>query len=197
MTLKTQPPPLRLGLSMVGSGSPAARRALVRHAAQIGFDVVHLIETPRPGVAGAARSGVLADLVLNGSYELLKLGQMDRVMVAIGPLRNTAGEMAEQVAVVRRKAETPVEPVEIAFNFLQVSIDDPTDLSVVRQLLPDAPEGELRRLATVLDGSIASAVDRVRHFYEELGISFLTFHMSDATAWNTLEAIASAVKPHR
>jgi hypothetical protein len=118
-------------------------------------------------------------------------------MVAIGPLRSTAGEMAEQVAVVRRMAETPVEPVEIAFNFLQVSIDDPTDLSVVRQLLPDAPEAELRRLATVLDGSIGSVVNRIRHLYEVLGISFLTFHMSDATAWNTLEAIAAAVKSHR
>jgi len=52
MTLKTQPPPLRLGLSMVGSGSPAAQRALLRHAAQIGFDVVHLIEVPRSGGAG-------------------------------------------------------------------------------------------------------------------------------------------------
>ncbi len=197
MTVKPQPPPLRLGLSMIGSGSPATQRALVRHAGQIGFDVVHLIEAPRSGGAGAARSGVPADLVLNGSHELLKLGQMDRVMVAIGPLRSTAGEMAEQVAVVRRKAETPVEPVEIAFNFLQVSIDDPTDLSVVRQLLPDAPDAELRRLATVLDGSTASAVDRIRHFYQELGISFLTFHMSNATQWNTLEAIASTVKPHR
>ena len=169
----------------------------VRHAGQIGFDVVHLIQTPRWGVAGAARSGLFADLVLDGSYELLKLGQMDRAMVAIGPLRGTAGEVAEQVAVVRRKAETPAETVEIAFNFLQVSIDDPTDLSVVRQLLPDAPDAELRRLATVLDGSTASAVDRIRHFYEDLAISFLTFHMSDATAWNTLEAIVSAVKPRR
>lgn len=155
----TSPPPLRLGLSTIASGSPAAQRALVRHAGQIGFDVVHLIQTPRWGVAGAARSGLLADLVLDGSYELLKLGRMDRAMVAIGPLRGTAGEIAEQVAVVRRKAETPVETVEIAFNFLQVSIDDPTDLSVVRQLLPDAPDAELRRLATVLDGSTASAVD--------------------------------------
>jgi hypothetical protein len=195
--LKTQPPPLRLGLSMVGSGSPAAQRALLRHAGQIGFDVVHLIEVPRSGGAAAARSGVPADLVLNGSYELLKLGQMDRVMVGIGPLRSTGGEMAEQVAVVRCKAETSAEPVEIAFNFLQVSIDDPNDLSVVRQLLPDTPEAELRRLATVLDGSTASAVDRIRHFYEELGISFLTFHMSHATEWKTLAAIASAVKTHR
>jgi hypothetical protein len=197
MTLKTQPPPLRLGLSIIGSGSPAAQRALARHAGQIGFDVVHLIERPRSGASGAARSEVLGDLVLDASYELLKLGRMDRVMVAIGPLRGTAGEMAEQVAVVRRSTETPVERVEIAFNFLQVSIDDPTDLSVVRQLLPDAPEAELRRLATVLDGSIVSAVNRIRHFYQELGISFLTFHMSDATAWNTLEAIAAAVKSYQ
>lgn len=186
--------PLRLGLSVMGSGSSAAQGAQVRRAMRIGYDFVHLIEPSRPNATGGGQLDTLGDSVIEAAYQLLVLGRRGRDLVAIGPLRCRAGDVAQQVAYVREKTDDLPEPLELAFNFLQVSIDDPADLTVVRQLLPGSSVAELRQLMTVLDGSASAAVSRIRCLHEEFGISFFTLHMSAGTSWNTLEAIATAVK---
>ena len=187
-------PPLRLGLSVVGAGPPAAQGAQVRRAMRIGYDVVYLIKAPRSSATAENQPDRLGDSVVGASYQLLKLARRERDLVAIGPLRCTTGEMAQQVAYVRDKTDDLPEPVELAFNFLQVSIDDPADLTVVRELLPGIPVAKLRQLMTVLDGSVSAAASRIRCLYEKSGISFFTLHMSTRTTWNTLEAIAAAAK---
>jgi len=109
-------------------------------------------------------------------------------------LNCATGQVAHQVEIVRQRSSDLDGPIELAFNFLQVSIDDPDDFSVVRQLLPGSSDRELRRLATVLDGSISMAVRRIRLYYEEFGISYFTLHMPASATWKTMERIAFAVR---
>ena len=117
-------------------------------------------------------------------------------MVAVGPL-GTPEQIARKAARAKRKTADLSGEIALAFSFLQVSIDDATDMSIVRQLLPGTPDLNLRRLATVLDGSVTTAVARIRYFYDELGISFFTLHKSAGTSWNTLERIAAALTHRR
>jgi hypothetical protein len=73
-------------------------------------------------------------------------------------------------------------------------MDNPADLSVVHDLAPDAQEAELRKMSTVLDGSVSAAADRIGRLHKDLGISYFTFHKTAATSWQTLENLADAVK---
>ncbi len=136
----------------------------------------------------------MGELVLNASYQLLKLGRRDRDMVAIGPLMCATDQMALLAQHAKQCTADLDNSVELAFNFLQVSIDDPNDLNVIRQLRPAYSEAKLRRLATVLDGSVSAAVSRIRRYHQEFGISFVTLHMSAASSWSTMERIAVALR---
>ena len=48
--------------------------------------------------------------------------------------------VAGRVAFVKEKAGDRFDDIELQFGFIQVSIDDPSDLTLLRMLAPDAPE---------------------------------------------------------
>jgi hypothetical protein len=97
------------------------QQAHALHAEQIGYDVVKLIQTRRPANATVDPSEMVGEQLLNASYDLLKLGRKDRGLVAIGPLRCATGQTARRVEMVRQRAAD--FSIELAFNFLQVSVD--------------------------------------------------------------------------
>jgi probable F420-dependent oxidoreductase len=114
-------------------------------------------------------------------------------IVAIASLADEA-HLAERVDYVKHQAGPRLSEIELSFGFFQVSMDDPDDLSVLHQMLPAASETILRQMVTLLDGSVAAAVDRIRRFQHELGISYFTFHKTTATSWRTMEELVNALK---
>lgn len=102
--------------------------------------------------------------------------------------------MAARAKDARSKLDGLGLQFDLAFSFLQVSIDDPGDLSVIRRLLPDMPEAQMRELATVLISSVAPAACRVRWLRDVVGVSYFTFHKSSATSWESLAKLVSMIK---
>jgi hypothetical protein len=196
-------PAIRLGISLEPMDSTAERLANIRDAVKVGFDIVHVIGDRGDSAVilsadhttdASERAGYTA---LEASYELLRLAGQQRSLVAIGPLSGTEEEVAAQAMSARSKLDDLIPQVDFAFSFLQTSIDDPADLSVVRRIMPDMPETQMRSLATVLAGSVASATRRIRRLREDLGISYFTFHKSPATSWNTLAMLVAAIDDRR
>jgi hypothetical protein len=64
----------------------------------------------------------------------------------------------------------------LQFGFFQVSMDDPSDLSLVRMVAPDAPDAEIRKLTTLLDVPVPAAAERIQRLHEELGISYFSLN---------------------
>jgi probable F420-dependent oxidoreductase len=114
-------------------------------------------------------------------------------IVAIASLADEA-HLVERVDYVKHQAGPRLSEIELSFGFFQVSMDNPDDLSVLHQMLPAASETILRQMVTLLDGSVAAAVDRIRRFQYELGISYFTFHKTTATSWRTMEELVNALK---
>jgi probable F420-dependent oxidoreductase len=102
--------------------------------------------------------------------------------------------LAERVHYLKAKAGDRLDEIELAFGFFQASIDDPDDLSILRTLLPDRSDAELRLSATFLGDSIAEAADRVRSLRDELGISYFHFSIAPGLSWDTLEKLVAALK---
>jgi len=179
--------------------STAERLVNIREAVKVGFDIVHVIgdRSESAAIFSADHATDLSEragyTALEASYELLRLAGQQRSLVAVGPLSGTEEEVAAQAMTARSKLDDLIPQVDFAFSFLQTSIDDPGDLSVVRRIMPDMPETQMRNLATVLAGSVASAARRIRRLHEDLGISYFTFHKSPATSWTTLARLVAAI----
>jgi probable F420-dependent oxidoreductase len=132
-------------------------------------------------------------LVAGVGDKVLAMAAQQADIVAIASMGSEA-ELAERVEYVRRQAGDRVDDVELAFSFFQVSIDDPTELSLLRQLAPDATESQLRQSITLLDKSVSDAAERIQRYREEMGISFFTFTYTPGVSWDTLERLVAAVK---
>jgi probable F420-dependent oxidoreductase len=114
-------------------------------------------------------------------------------IVAIASLADEA-HLVERVDYVKRQAGPRFREIELSFGFFQVSLDRPDDLSTLRLMVPAAPEDALRRMVTLLDGSVSEAAERIRRLHDDLGISYFTFHKTTATSWRTLEALVDALR---
>jgi hypothetical protein len=113
-------------------------------------------------------------------------------IVAVGGIGGEAA-VAEPAAYILNQAGVHADEIELAFSFFQVSLDDSSDMSVLRQVAPDAGEVDLRNAATLLDGTVTAAVDRVQRL-REANFSYFTFHKTVATSWNTFEKLTSALQ---
>jgi probable F420-dependent oxidoreductase len=125
--------------------------------------------------------------------KMLTLAAQQADIVAIALMGNEA-DLAARVAFVKDKAGDRFDDIELQFGFFQVSMDDPSDLSVIRLLEPDAPEEEVRKLTTVLDVPVSAAAERIQRLHEELGISYFSLNKTAGTSWETLEKLISAVR---
>jgi probable F420-dependent oxidoreductase len=126
--------------------------------------------------------------------KMLTLAAQQADIVAIASMGSEA-DLAGRVAFVKEKAAGRFDDIELQFAFIQVSMDDPSDLTLLRMLAPpDAPEEELRKLTTVLDGSVAAAVERIQRLHAELGISYFTFSKTPGTSWATFEKLVAALR---
>ena len=83
----------------------------------------------------------------------------------------TDAELAQRVQYVKRQAAERFDQIELSFSFGQVSLDDSSDLEILKLVLPEAPEAQLRSMATLLDGPIEAAAERITHMHQELEIT--------------------------
>src|ERR1700722_3314567 len=132
-------------------------------------------------------------MVAGQGDKMLTLAAQQADIVAIANMGSEA-DLAGRVAFVKEKAGDRVDDIELQFGFFQVSMDDPSDLSVLRLLEPDAPEEEVRKLTTVLDVPVSAAAERLHRLHEELGISYFSLNKTAGTSWETLEKLISAVR---
>jgi probable F420-dependent oxidoreductase len=132
-------------------------------------------------------------MVAGAGDKLLTMAAQQADIVAIASM-GTDADLAERVNFVKGKAGSRLDKIELSFSFFQVSIDDPSDLSLLRLLEPDADEAELRKLTTVLDLPVSGAAERIHQLHEELGISYFTLNKSFGTSWDTLEKLVGAIR---
>jgi probable F420-dependent oxidoreductase len=168
--------------------SPGQRvRILTEHVTEIRrllSDPGHMpqpVQTPPPiMVAGAGN-------------KLLTMAAQHADIVAIASM-GTDADLAERVDFVKARAGDRFDDIELSFGFFQVSMDDPSDLSLLRLLEPEAPEAELRKLTTLLDLPVSGAAERIHQLHEELGVSYFTLNKGFGTSWETLEKLIAAVR---
>jgi probable F420-dependent oxidoreductase len=168
--------------------SPGQRvRILTEHVTEIRrllSDPGHMpppVQTPPPiMVAGAGN-------------KLLTMAAQHADIVAIASM-GTDADLAERVDFVKARAGDRFDDIELSFGFFQVSMDDPSDLSLLRLLEPEAPEAELRKFTTLLDLPVSAAAERIHQLQEELGISYFTLNKTVGTSWETLEKLIAAVR---
>ena len=132
-------------------------------------------------------------LVAGGGDRLLAMAARRADIVSI-LLMGTEADLAERVAYVKEQAGDRIDQIEVAFGFFQVSMDDSEDLSMLRLMAPDATDASLRSLATLLEGSVAVAAERIRRFHAELGIGYFTLTKTDGTSWETFAKLVAAIR---
>jgi probable F420-dependent oxidoreductase len=168
--------------------SPGARvRLLTEHVTEIRrllSDPNHIpppVQTPPPIMVGG-----IGD-------KLLTMAAQQADIVAIGSM-GTEADLAERVAFVKSQAGARIDDIELQFGFFQVSMDDPSDLSLLKLVAPEVSESEMRQWTTLLDGTVDEAAERIRRLHDDLGISYFTFNATPGTSWNTLEKLVAAVR---
>ena len=167
--------------------SPAARvRLLTDHVTRIRALLSDPAYVPRPIQAPPPI------MAAGAGDKLLSMAAKEADIVAIASM-GTEDDLAERIAYVKAHAGPRLNDIQLAFSFFQVSLDDASDLSLLRMVAPGVAESDLRRLATLLDGSASAAAERVKRL-RELGISYFTFNKTDSTSWSTLEKLVAAIK---
>jgi probable F420-dependent oxidoreductase len=132
-------------------------------------------------------------MVAGAGNKLLTMAAQHADIVAIASM-GTDADLAERVDFVKARAGDRFDDIELSFGFFQVSMDDPSDLSLLRLLEPEAPEAELRKFTTLLDLPVSAAAERIHQLQEELGISYFTLNKTVGTSWETLEKLIAAVR---
>jgi probable F420-dependent oxidoreductase len=125
--------------------------------------------------------------------KLLAMAVQYADIIAIGGL-SAEDFLIERAKYIENQAGARFTEIELAFTFFQVSLDDHDDLSALYQVQPDADEADLRQAATLLDGSVTEAADRVRRYRDDLGITYFTLHKTAATSWDTLGKLVDAIR---
>jgi probable F420-dependent oxidoreductase len=124
---------------------------------------------------------------------LLTMAAQQADIVAIAST-GTEDDLAERIAFVKAQAGARADDIELAFGFFQVSMDDPSDLSILKMVAPDASESEMRRWTTLLDGSVDETAERIHRLHNDLGISYFTINATPGTSWDTLEKLVAALR---
>lgn len=132
-------------------------------------------------------------MVAGAGDKLLTMAAQHADIVAIGSM-GTEADLAERVAFVKSQAGVRIDDIELQFGFFQVSMDDPSDLSILKLVAPEASESEMREWATLLDGTVDQAAERIRRLHNDLGISYFTLNATPGTSWDTLEKLVAAVR---
>jgi probable F420-dependent oxidoreductase len=185
-----------LGAGYVEAEFLAAGLPFLKPAARLQLLKEHIIAIRRqlsdPGNTPPSVQRPPPIMVAGMGDRMLAMAAQHADIVAVGGIGGEAA-VAERAAYILNQAGVHADDVELAFSFFQVSLDDPSDLSVIRQVAPDASEVDLRNAATLLDGTVTAAVDRVQRL-REANFSYFTFHKTEATSWNTLEKLTSALR---
>ncbi|MGY4650689.1 TIGR03621 family F420-dependent LLM class oxidoreductase [Mycobacterium sp. URHB0021] len=145
-----------------------------------------------------SRSLQAPPIMIAGSGDrMLTMAAQKADIITIGAL-TTEADLAERVAYIKRQAGERFDEIELAFGFFQPSLDDPDDMRVIEMLAPEASDAQRRAMATVLDGSVTTAADRITRMRENLGITYFQFSLitdSMSTSWDTLEKLLIAARP--
>jgi probable F420-dependent oxidoreductase len=132
-------------------------------------------------------------MVAGQGDKMLTLAAQEADIVGFASMGDEA-QLAERVAFAKDKACDRFGDLELQFGFFQVSLDDPSDLSTIRNLGVDAPDEEIGALATVLNGSVDAAAERILRLRDDLGITYFTFLKTDGTSWKTFGELVDALR---
>jgi probable F420-dependent oxidoreductase len=132
-------------------------------------------------------------MVAGQGDKMLTLAAAEADIVGIASMGDEA-HLAERVSFVKTKAGHRFKDIELQFGFFQVSLDDPSDLSIMRILGAEGPTQDVAKLATVLNGSLGATVERIRRLHDDLGITYFTFLKTEATSWQTFGVLVDALR---
>jgi probable F420-dependent oxidoreductase len=132
--------------------------------------------------------------VAGSGDRLLAMAAQHADIVSIGGL-GTEADIAERVGYVKAKAGPRIADIELSFGFFQVAIDKPDYLPVLDILAPESSDAERRQMATLLEGPVPAAAERIDRL-RELGISYFSIGFNDglSTSWESMEKLVAAVK---
>jgi hypothetical protein len=163
--------PIRLGISMFRQQTAPDTAAEIAIAKSIGFDQVLVIDA-EPTLPAVRAAG----------YELMSMAAGSTTMVGVSSARHDA-DIAKRVHYLDVQLGDMSDQVELAFSFVRVSLDEPTDV-------PDTSNSTVDHLL----GPVPTAADRIRRMHLRYGISYFTLHKSDTTTWYALARLVRVVK---
>jgi probable F420-dependent oxidoreductase len=156
------------------------------------------VDTIRSSFTNLSSPLPLPPIMIAGSGDrLLAMAAQKADILTIGAL-TTEADLAERVDYVKGQAGERFDEIELAFGFFQPSLDDPSDMRVIEMLAPESSDAQRRAMATVLDGSVSEAADRITRMREDLGITYFQFSLipgSMSTSWDTLKKLLVAARP--
>jgi len=186
-----------LGTGYVEEEFRAAGLPFPRAGARVDLVIEHAVEIRRllssPDYVPAPAQ-TPPPIMIAGTGNRMLTAAAQHADIAAFPVVATRDHLAERVTFFKDRAVDRSADIELAFNFFQIGIDDPDDLSVLRAIAPGIPDDELRRSVSYLPGPADEAADRIRSLHEELGITYFTFALTPTVKWETLEKLLSALR---
>lgn len=168
--------PITLGLTLLDNPPTVAELVeQARIAEAIGFQAISLPDhlgmtaplVPLVAIAQAAPTVQVSNLVLNAAFYRPAL--LARDLASVDPA--TGGRLI--IALGTGHAATEFASAGLPFPHV---------------------ESKVRVPATVLDGSVAAAADRIRRYHHELGISLINLSKTAGTTREILEKLAAALR---
>lgn len=132
-------------------------------------------------------------MIAGAGDKLLTMAAQHADIIGLGVM-GTEADLAERVDFVKHAAGQRIDDIELQYGFFQLSIDDPSDLSILHMIAPEAPETELRKLSTLIDVPVEAAVERIHRLHDQLGISYFTFNKTPGTSWDTFGKLVKALR---
>jgi probable F420-dependent oxidoreductase len=127
-------------------------------------------------------------LVAGNGDKLLTIAAQHADIIGLtggGPITAESDPLADRIAFVREKAAERFEALELNLSIIAMPTDGSgvPDLTLARRFLPGLSDEEMLLAPTVLSGSTADIVDRVRELRDRYGVTYITVQQQHAEAF--------------
>ena len=101
-----------------------------------------------------------------------------------GPITAESDPLADRIAFVKAAAGDRFDELELNLSIIAMPDESGVpDLSIARRFLPGLSNEEMMLAPTVLSGSTADVVDRVRELRDRYGVTYITVQQQHAEAF--------------
>lgn len=127
-------------------------------------------------------------LVAGNGDKLLTIAAQHADIIGLtggGPITAESDPLADRIAFVRAAAGARFDELELNLSIIAMPTDGSgvPDLSIARRFLPGLSDEEMLLAPTVLSGSTADIVDRVRELRDRYGVTYITVQQQHAEAF--------------